>query len=205
MIKVISEVKDTNLFKILRDTGSIMEGHFELTSGYHSNYYLQCAKLLQYPDIIFKLANKALGLIKEKVKVEKINTVVSPAVGGIQWGYMLAYVAGYRMIFTERKNKKMELRRGFEIKKGEEIIIAEDVITTGGSVREVIEICEGCGAKVKAVASIVDRSENLRFKCPYYYLIKLNIDKYPPSSCKLCRENYPLEYPGSRKKYKKFN
>ncbi|MEA2015663.1 MAG: orotate phosphoribosyltransferase [Actinomycetota bacterium] len=201
MIKVINEVKGTNLFKILKDTGSIMEGHFQLTSGYHSNYYLQCARLLQYPGITFKLANKGLGVIKEKVELNKVNTVVSPAVGGIQWGYMLAYAGGYRMVFAERKNKKMELRRGFEIKKDEEIIVAEDVVTTGGSVSEVIDICKGYGAKVKAVVSIVDRSENLKFECPYYYLINLNIDKYPPSRCELCRKNYPLEYPGSRKKF----
>ncbi len=202
MIKVISEVKGTNLFKILQDTGSIMEGHFELTSGYHSNYYLQCAKLLQYPDITFQLAGKALSLIKGDVDLKKIAKVVSPAIGGIQWGYMLAYAAGCRMIFAERKDKKMELRRGFEVNEGEEVIIAEDVITTGGSVREVIEICESYGAKVKAVASIVDRSENIRFKCPYYYLIKLDIDKYLPSECELCKKNYPIEYPGSRKKIK---
>jgi len=200
MIKVISEVKGINLFKVLKDTGSIMEGHFELTSGYHSNYYLQCAKLLQYPDITFKLAGKALGLMKRDIDLKKIDKVVSPAIGGIQWGYMLAYSAGCRMIFAERKDKKMELRRGFEINKGEEIIIAEDVITTGGSVREVIKICEHYGAKVKAVVSIVDRSENLLFKCPYYYLIKMDIDKYLPSDCELCKKNYPLEYPGSRKK-----
>lgn len=202
MIKVISEVKGTNLFKMLRDTGSIMKGHFQLTSGYHSDYYLQCAKLLQYPDITFKLANKGLELIKGEIELNKVNTVASPAVGGIQWGYMFAYTAGYRMIFSERKNKKMELRRGFKIEKGEEIIVAEDVVTTGGSVRELIKICKGYGAKVKAVLSIVDRSENLKFECPYYYLIKLNIDKYPPSRCELCRKNYPLEYPGSRKKFK---
>ena len=200
MIKVVSQIEGLDVFKILKDTGSVMEGHFELSSGYHSNYYLQCAKLLQYPDITFKLAGEALNLISKEIDIKKINTVVSPAVGGILWGYMLAYRAGCRMIFTERKNKNMELRRGFDVREGQEVIIAEDVITTGGSVKEVIEICTDYGAKVRAVISIVDRSNNLKFECPYYYLIKLDIKNYQPSRCKLCVEKHPLEYPGSRKK-----
>jgi len=179
MIKVVSQVKGLNLFKILQDTGSIMEGHFELSSGYHSNYYLQCARLLQYPDITFKIAGKALDLIGEKIDIKKIDAIVSPAIGGVLWGYMLAYIAGCRMIFTERRNENMELRRGFEIKENEKIIVAEDVITTGGSVKEVIEICSRYGG-----------------------LIKLDIDKYLPSSCRLCKENHPLNYPGSKKKCK---
>ena len=94
----------------------------------------------------------------------------------------------------------MELRRGFEIEQGQEIIVAEDVITTGGSVKEVIEICKKRGARIKAVVSIVDRSDGLSFKYPYYYLIKLKIDIYQPSRCRLCREKLPLVYPGSKKK-----
>jgi orotate phosphoribosyltransferase len=200
MIEVISQIKGLDVYKILRDTGSVMEGHFELSSGYHSNYYLQCAKLLQHPDITFKLAGEALCLIEKDIDIKNINTIVSPAIGGILWGYMLAYRANCEMIFTERKNRDMELRRGFEIKKGDEVIIAEDVITTGGSVKEVIEICKGYGAKVRAVVSIVDRSNDLEFEYPYYYLVKLNIRNYLPSDCKLCMEKRPIEYPGSRKK-----
>ncbi|HEY4696333.1 MAG TPA: orotate phosphoribosyltransferase [Candidatus Hydromicrobium sp.] len=200
MLKVISQVEGLDIYRILKETGSIMEGHFKLSSGYHSKYYLQCAQLLQYPDIAFKLARKALELIKEDIDIENINAVVSPAIGGILWGYMIAYAAGCRMIFTERKTENMELRRGFEIKPGQEIIVAEDVITTGGSVKEVIEICRKKKAQVKAVVSIVDRSDSLKFEYPYYYLIKLEIDKYQPSRCRLCRENLPLVYPGSGKK-----
>lgn len=200
MLKVVKQIEGLDLFKMLRDTGSIMEGHFELSSGYHSNYYLQCARLLQHPDFTYKLAKKALTLIEKKVDIKKINTVVSPAMGGILWGYMLAYAAGCRMIFAERKNKDMELRRGFEIEKGGEVIIAEDVVTTGGSVREVVDICEKNGANIRAIISIVDRSEYLKFGYNYYYLIKLNIDKFEPSSCELCRKNHPLQYPGSKKK-----
>lgn len=200
MIRVVNQIEGLDVFRILKDTGSVMEGHFELSSGYHSNYYLQCAKLLQHPDITFKLAEEALNLMGKEIDIKGINTIVSPAMGGILWGYMLAYRAGCGMIFTERKNKNMELRRGFKLDEGEEVIIAEDVITTGGSVKEVIEICRGYGAKINAVVSIVDRSNNLEFECPYYYLIKLDIRNYPPSGCRLCMEKRPLEYPGSRKK-----
>ncbi len=199
MIEVVSQVEGMDVFKILKETGSIMKGHFKLTSGYHSDYYLQCARLLQHPDITSKLAKIAWDLMGKEINIKKISTIVSPAIGGILWGYMLSYIAGCRMIFAERKNEKMELRRGFELKGGEEIIVAEDVVTTGGSVKEVIDICEGYGARIRAVVSIVDRSENLEFKYPYYYLVKLNIDKYKPSECKLCKEKYPLEYPGSKK------
>ncbi len=199
MIKVINQVEGIDIFKILKETGSIMKGHFKLTSGYHSDYYLQCARLLQYPDITFKLAGKVLEIIEGEIDIKKVNTIISPAIGGILWGYMLSYIAGLRMIFAERKDSNMELRRGFGIRQGEGVIIAEDVITTGGSVKEVIDICEEYGATVKAVLSIVDRSEKLKFKCPYYYLIKLDIDKYKPSDCRLCKEKYPLEYPGSKK------
>jgi orotate phosphoribosyltransferase len=200
MIKVIDQIEGLDVFKILKETGAVMEGHFRLTSGYHSRYYLQCARLLQHPDITYKLAARAIDLLKSSVDIKKVNAVVSPAVGGILWGYMLAYIANCRMIFTERKIEKMELRRGFEIKDGWEVIVAEDVVTTGGSVNEVIEICEKKGAEVKAVSSIVDRSENLKFKYPHYHLIKLHIDIYKPSECRLCSENVPLVYPGSKKK-----
>jgi len=199
MIKIVNQIKTMDVYKILKDTGSVMEGHFLLSSGNHSKYYLQCARLLQHPDITSRLASGALELMGKKVEIKKIDTIISPAVGGILWGYMLAYELDCGMIFTERKAGKMELRRGFEIKPGQKIIVAEDVITTGGSVKEVIEICKERGADVKAVISIVDRSEDLRLGCPYYYLIKLDIKINRPSQCMLCRDNIPLIYPGSRK------
>ncbi len=199
MIKIVNQIEGTDVYKILKDTGSIMEGHFMLSSGYHSNYYLQCARLLQYPDITCKLAIRALDLIGGSIKIKKIDAVISPAIGGILWGYMLAYRLGCRMIFTERKAGGMELRRGFEIKSGQQIIVAEDVITTGGSVKEVIEICKKRGADIKAVISIVDRSEDLKLDCPYYYLIKLDLEIHRPSECMFCKNNVPLIYPGSRK------
>lgn len=201
MIKVIDQIEGMDIYRILNETGAVMEGHFKLTSGNHSRYYLQCAKLLQYPDITYKLALKTIDLLQKNIDIKKLNAVISPAIGGILWGYMLAYIAGCRMIFTERKTEKMELRRGFVIEKGWDVIVAEDVITTGGSVKEVIRICEERGVVVKAVSSIVDRSAgSMKFKYPHHYLIKLHIDMYKPAECGLCRDNVPLIYPGSRKK-----
>ena len=198
MIKIVEQKTKADILQMLKDTNAMMEGHFKLTSGYHSQYYLQCARLLQYPDLTFKLISEIPNIIDDKI-LESTDTVISPAIGGIQFGYLLAYKLGKKMIFAERKSEKMEIRRGFEIKKGERFIIAEDVITTGGSVREIIDICNSSGAEVKAVVSIVNRSENIDFNIPYYYLVKFDIDKYSPDNCPLCKKGIELYYPGSKK------
>jgi orotate phosphoribosyltransferase len=198
MIKVVEQKTKINILKMLQDTGAIMEGHFKLTSGYHSKYYLQCAKLLQYPKLTYQLINELPEIIGEKI-INNTDTIISPAIGAIQFGYLLAYKLNKKMIFAERKTEKMEIRRGFEIKKGERFIVAEDVITTGGSVKEIIEICNSNGAIVEAVVSIINRSANADFKVPYYYLVKFNIDNYKPENCPLCKEGIDIYYPGSRK------
>jgi len=198
MIKIVEQKTKADILQMLKDTNAMMEGHFKLTSGYHSQYYLQCARLLQYPDLTFKLISELPQIIDEKI-LKNIDTVISPAIGGIQFGYLLAYKLGKKMIFAERKSEKMEIRRGFEIKKGERLIVAEDVITTGGSVKEIIDICRSNGAEVDAVVSIVNRSENVDFGIPYYYLVKFDIDKYSPENCPLCKKGIELYYPGSKK------
>ncbi len=199
MIKIVQQNTKSDLLTILKETGAIMEGHFKLTSGSHSRHYLQCAKLLQYPEKTYKVAQEIPGIIGKSIS-ESANTIISPAIGGILFGFMAAYVMGKKMIFAERKTDRMELRRGFEISEGENIIIAEDVITTGGSVKEIINICNEKKANIKAVVSIVNRSENASFgEIPYYYLIKFDIEKYDPSDCPLCRNNIELNYPGSKK------
>ncbi|MHB1346714.1 MAG: orotate phosphoribosyltransferase [Candidatus Humimicrobiaceae bacterium] len=198
MIKITEQKTKTDILQILKDTNAMMEGHFKLTSGFHSQYYLQCARLLQYPDLTYRLISEIPDMIDKKI-LDDTDTIISPAIGGIQFGYLLAYKLGKKMIFAERKSEKMEIRRGFEIKKGERFIIAEDVITTGGSVREIIDICKSGGAQVKAVVSIVNRSENVDFGVPYYYLVKFDIDKYSPDNCPLCKKGIELYYPGSKK------
>src|SRR5450830_354148 len=198
MIKIVEQKTKTDILQMLKDTNAMMEGHFKLTSGDHSQYYLQCARLLQYPDLTFKLISEIPEIINEKI-LKNIDTIISPAIGGIQFGYLLAYKLGKKMIFAERKSEKMEIRRGFEIKKGERLIVAEDVITTGGSVREIIDICKSNGAEVEAVVSIVNRSLDADFGVPYYYLVKFDIDKYSPENCPLCKKGIEIDYPGSKK------
>ena len=131
--------------------------------------------------------------------MEKVDTVISPAVGGILWGYMLAFRIEKKMIFTERVDGEMQLRRGFDLEEGERVIIAEDVITTGGSVKEVIKICEDNGAKVAGVMSIVDRNSGIDFGYPYYNMLKINIEIFDPEKCPMCREGREIVYPFSRK------
>lgn len=199
MVKVCRTNTKIDLLAMLKETNALLEGHFKLTSGFHSQYYLQCAKLLQYPDKTYEISKEVPNIISKDI-LENSQTVISPAIGGILFGYMLAFVMNKKMIFTERKTQKMELRRGFEISEGEKVIIAEDVITTGGSVKEVIDICRKKKADIKAVIAIVDRSENIDFgEIPYFYLIKLDIDKFAPQDCPLCRRNIELDYQGSKK------
>jgi len=198
MLKVVSNNSSIDIMEMLRETGAILEGHFKLTSGYHSQYYLQCAKLLRYPRLTSKLAEEAKNMIAKSVDLDQIDTVISPAMGGILFGYMMAYHMDREMIFTERKSEKMELRRGFSLKEGQRVIIAEDVVTTGGSVKEVIEICQERKAKILTVTSIVDRSQKVDFGVPYYPLISLSIENFLPQDCPLCREGVKIDAPGSR-------
>ena len=199
MLKIIEQAEGIDVFNIFKESGAIFEGHFKLTSGLHSGVYMQCAKLLECPDRADKLAKAAVGILSKDIDMGKVNTVISPAVGGILWGYMLAFRTGKRMIFTERVDGEMQLRRGFEMKQGEKVIVAEDVITTGGSVKEVIKICEDSGAEVAGVISIVDRNSGVDFGYPYYNMLKIDIEIYEPGQCPLCSDGQEIVYPGSRK------
>ena len=199
MLKIIEQAEGIDVFNIFKESGAIFEGHFKLTSGLHSGIYMQCAKLLQYPDRADKLAKAAAGILSKDIDTGKVDTVISPAVGGILWGYMLAFRIEKKMIFTERADGGMQLRRGFSLSEGEKVIIAEDVITTGGSVKEVIKICEDRDAEVTGVISIVDRNSGVDFGYPYYNMLKIDIEIFEPEKCPMCREGKEIVYPGSRK------
>ena len=199
MLKIIEQAEGIDVFNIFKESGAIFEGHFKLTSGLHSGVYMQCAKLLQYPDRADKLAKAAAGMLSKDIDIGKVDTVISPAVGGILWGYMLAFRIEKKMIFTERADGEMQLRRGFALSEGEKVIIAEDVITTGGSVKEVIKICKDRGAEVAGVISIVDRNSGVGFGYPYYNMLKIDIEIFEPEKCPMCREGREIVYPGSRK------
>lgn len=198
MLKVTRENKNLYVYKMLENAGAILEGHFGLTSGYHSGYYLQCAQLLMHPNLTHMLADESKNMLSESIDMEGVDLVISPAVGGILFGYMLAYRMGTDMIFSERKNGRMTLRRGFQLKKGQKVIIAEDVITTGGSVKEVMDICKQNHAEVLGIASIVDRSQGVDFHTHYSFLIQLHIENFLPQDCKMCRQGIPMDTPGSR-------
>lgn len=184
------------IIEIFKKTGALLEGHFLLTSGKHSNKYFQCAKVLQYPEY-----NEKIGAeIANHFRDFEIDTVVSPAIGGIVAGQEVARKLGKRFIFTERENGRMTLRRGFELRNGEKVLIVEDVITTGGSVFEVIEEVKRNNAVVVGVSSIVDRSNGkVNFQVPQFSAAVLFAETFEPEDCPLCKQGIPLVKPGSRK------
>ncbi len=190
-------LNNVDVFKIFKETGALLEGHFLLTSGRHSNQYFQCAKVLQYPDYTAEICS----IIAEHFKDYTIDTVIAPAMGGMIVGYEVARQLNKRSIFTERENKEMTLRRGFSLAKGEKVLVCEDVITTGGSVKEVIEIVKKSGAEVIGVASIVDRSNGkVDFGYPLFSTLKLDVISYEADNCAICKEDkIDLVKPGSRK------
>lgn len=182
------------IFDLLIQTGAILEGHFLLSSGKHSDRYVQCAKLLQYPD----KAEIVIKTIVEKIKDLDIDVVVGPAMGGIIVSYEIARQIGKPSLFTEREDNIMKLRRGFEIEKGQKVLIAEDVITTGKSSYETIEVIESLGGEVIGIAAIIDRTvENINL--PLYSALKLDATVYDADECPLCRAGLALVKPGSRK------
>lgn len=189
------QMDEEKILRIFKETGALLEGHFILTSGLHSNRYFQCARVLQYPWHAEALCRG----IAEHFKGNGIDAVVSPAVGGILVGQEIARHLGVRSIFTERVDGKMTLRRGFEVKPGENILVAEDVTTTGGSVKEVIETVGLAGGAVRAVAAIVDRSGGkAEFGVPYFSLLRMDVTNHPPDDCPLCRSGSTAVKPGSR-------
>lgn len=184
---------DNKVIDVLKETGALLEGHFLLSSGRHSSRYCQCAKLLQYPD----KAEKVINFITEKIKDMHIDKVIGPAMGGILVAYEVGKQLGKPAMFTERVNGIMELRRGFEIKKGDKILITEDVVTTGKSSYETAEIIKDMGGEVVGIACIVDRSiEHIKY--PVFSAVKLEIETFEPENCPLCKQNIPFVKPGSR-------
>jgi len=178
----------------LKQSEALLEGHFLLSSGRHSDRYCQCAKLLQYPD----RAERVIAKITEQVKGLGIDMVVGPAMGGIIVAYELGRQLGVPAIFTERVDNVMCLRRGFEVKPGMKLLISEDVVTTGKSSLETIEVLKAFGAEVIGVACIADRSDG-SFPYPVYSATKLNIQNWAVEDCPLCKQGLPFVKPGSRK------
>lgn len=181
--------------QILERAGAVKHGHFELSSGRHSATYVQCALVLQHPDLAEKLG-RALG---EKFSGLDVECVVSPALGGILVGHEVGRALGVRAIFVERDSSgQMALRRGFELRAGERALVVEDVWTTGGSTRETIGIVEQVGGRVVAAAALIDRSAGrLEWDVPAKALVDISIPSYEAVECPQCRRGEPIMKPGS--------
>jgi orotate phosphoribosyltransferase len=189
---------EREVLEALHATGAVLEGHFILSSGKHAARYIQCARLLQHPDV----AQRVCQLLGERARsFDPIDAVVGPALGGIIVAYELARALGVRGLFTERQSGQMTLRRGFKIEKSERVMIAEDVVTTGGSSLEVADVLTKCGATILGIACIVDRRpEDTELPLPLVSAIRLKIDAFEPEICPLCRQGIPAVKPGSRVK-----
>jgi len=183
--------------EIFKQTNALLEGHFLLTSGLHSPNYFQCAKVLQYPGH----AEKFCRIIAEHFEDQQIDCVISPAIGGIVVGQEVGRLLKKKAIFAERQDGKMTLRRGFEIKNGERVLAVEDVVTTGGSIKEVIDLVRQTGGTVVGAAFIVDRSAGkVAFDVPKFSVLPMEVITYTKELCPLCKTNIPLVKPGSRQK-----
>jgi orotate phosphoribosyltransferase len=182
-----------------RATGALLEGHFVLTSGLHSALYLQCALVLQHSSNAEEFGRS----IAAHFRPENIETVASPAIGGLIIGHEVARALGARFIWTERENGEMILRRGFSVSAGERILVVEDVVTTGGSTRETVAALQVQGAKVIAAASIIDRSGGqAEVGVPRVALATLKVASVEPADCDACKRGEPAIKPGSRKTLK---
>lgn len=189
---MISRERILNIFE---ETGVLQHGHFLLSSGRHADKYLQCAQVLQYPQYTNELAKGITELWSEK----DIDVVIGPAIGGIIISYAVGQAFNKKAIFTERKDGEMMLKRGFQLKTGANVLIVEDVVTTGGSVKEVIDVLTEMEVNIIGITSLVDRSNGkVNFKYDFKPLLTLDVKSYQADECPLCKKEIPFTKPGSR-------
>jgi orotate phosphoribosyltransferase len=188
---------ETEIFKVLEDTGALLSGHFELRSGLHSNRYFQCANVLRYPQAAERLCAELVRRVQAAGGVGRLDGVVAPALGGIIVGHEVARAFHTRSIFAEKQDGKLVMRR-FEIRPGERYVVAEDVITRGGRVQETIDIVRAAGAEVAGVVVLVDRSAGtVAFPYPTFSLLQMAPEVWEPAVCPLCRQGTKAIHPGS--------
>ena len=184
-----------DILNLFRRVGALLEGHFRLTSGLHSPGYLQCALVLQHP----REAEACGAGIAERIRSLAPTVVLSPALGGIVIGQEVARALGVRAIFAERQDGTLTLRRGFTLDARDRVLVVEDVVTTGGSTRETIEVARAQGATVVGAAAIIDRSGgNQKLDVPFHALATVTLPTYQPDACPLCARGEPVVKPGSR-------
>ena len=186
---------DSEVLDLFRQSGALLEGHFRLSSGLHSDRYLQSALVLQHPDLAERLG-RAIALRTAHLEP---TAVLSPALGGIVIGQEVGRALHVRALFAERQDGVLALRRGFTLSASDRVLVVEDVITTGGSTGETIVVAEAAGATIAGAAAIIDRGGNRdRLNVPLHSLVRLEIAAYPPDSCSLCTTGMPVVKPGSR-------
>lgn len=183
------------IIKTFEDTGALLTGHFQLRSGLHSNRFFQAALVLQYPEI----ATRICGELAKKVAELGATAVISPAVGGLIVGQDVARELKCRAVFADKENDNLILKRGFELKPGEKVVVAEDVVTRGGRVQQTIDLVRQLGAEPVAALAIVDRSGgNASFDIPFHSLLKLDLPTYEPTACPMCAAGEGIDRPGSK-------
>jgi len=191
-------MKQEDVLKLFKETEALLEGHFELRSGLHSDRFFQCALLLQYPRIAGRLCEALVEKMKAELDALEVDTVIAPAMGGITIGHDVARALGVRFIFVEKENNQLKLRR-FTIKPGERFVVAEDVVTRGGRVQETLDIVKEHGGEVAAIGILVNRSGGkAAFEAPLVSLLDIEPVTYDPVDCPLCREGVALVHPGSK-------
>ena len=186
------------ILEIFRETKALLEGHFQLTSGMHSPQYFQCARVLQFPKYLHLLS----GEIARHFEYNEVEVVLSPAIGGIVVGTEVGRMLGARTIFAERKDGKMELRRGFEILPGERVLVVEDVVTTGGSTKEVIDLVNLAKGNLVGTGCIVNRSNGkVQFDTKQFAVLQMEVVAHQPAECPMCKSGSTAVKPGSRGNY----
>jgi len=188
-----------DVLKIFEENQALLKGHFLLTSGLHSSRYLQCALVLQHPKVAATLCAELAAKANADARVGQIDLVIAPALGGVIVAHETARALGVRSLFTERQEKTMTLRRGFQIKPGERCFVVEDVVTTGGSTREVMEVVAAHGGVAVGAGSLIDRSGGaVDLGVPRHALAVLEVPTYKPEDCPMCKEGSTAIKPGSR-------
>ncbi len=188
-------MNEQKVLNLMEELGALHKGHFLLSSGRHSDTYFQCARILQFPD----LARELGAAMADFFTATPCDLVVSPAMGGILIGHEVARAAGRRFVFSERQDGIMKIRRGFHLEDGEKVVIAEDVVTRGTSLLEVIKVVEEAGGKVTGLTSIIDRtSGEVELPLPLHSLARVKVETWEPGDCPLCQQGLDVVKPGSR-------
>ncbi len=190
-------ISKERVLEIFKEAGVLLEGHFLLTSGRHSNRYLQCAKIFRNT----RYSEELCAALADYYRNDGVEVVIGPAMGAVQMAYEVSRALGCENFFAERENGAMTLRRGFAVQPGQKVLLVEDVITTGGSVREVMDLVKAAGGEVVGVGSIVDRTGGkIDFGVPFHAVISLDVESWEADECPLCKAGAPAPYkPGSRK------